>query len=145
MLPTVTDVSQLAMAGLIQQTETRAAPVASFSSPPTGRLLGVAGVAARFSGQPGFPLSVAGGEPVIFIRLREQVFPGLGVLNPLRHQARFLRLQAPVIGMAQGDFASGHDALPYTGGSATELSATDACAIGRAVPVMPLIWGVQHS
>jgi len=134
-LPTVTDVSQLAMAGLIQQTETRAAPVASFSSPPTGRLLGVA---ARFSGQPGFPLSVAGGEPVIFIRLREQVFPGLGVLNPLRHQARFLRLQAPVIGMAQGDFASGHDALPYTGGSATELSATDACAIG-AVPVMTLV------
>jgi hypothetical protein len=52
------------------------------------------------------------------------------VLNPLRHQARFLRLQAPVIGMAQGDFASGHDALPFTGGSATELSATDACATG---------------
>jgi hypothetical protein len=43
----------------------------------------------------------------------------------LRRQARFLRLQAPVIGMAQGDFASGHDAL-----SAIELSATDACAIG---------------
>jgi hypothetical protein len=52
------------------------------------------------------------------------------VLNPLRRQARFLRLQAPVIGMAQGDFASGHDALPFAGGSATELSATDACAIG---------------
>ena len=65
------------------------------------------------SRQPGFPLSVAGGAPVIFIRLREHVCPGLGGLNPSRHQARFLRLQAPVIGMAQsgnyfqGDFASG--------------------------------------
>ena len=28
------------------------------------------------------------------------------------------------------DLISGHGALPYTGGSATELSATDACAIG---------------
>jgi hypothetical protein len=42
-----------------------------------------------------------GGEPVIFIRLREQVCPGHGVLKSLRRQARFLRLQAPIIGMAQ--------------------------------------------
>jgi hypothetical protein len=28
------------------------------------------------------------------------------------------------------DLISGHGALPYTGGSATELSATDACAMG---------------
>jgi hypothetical protein len=61
------------------------------------------------SRQPGFPLSVASGAPIIFIRLGEQVCPGLEVVSPLRRQACFLRLQAPVIGMAQ-EF--GHCALP---------------------------------
>ena len=55
----------------------------------------------RGSEQLGFPLSIAGGDPVIFIRLREQVCPGLVVLKSLHRHARFLRLQTPEIGMAQ--------------------------------------------
>jgi hypothetical protein len=71
------------------------------------------------SGQPGFPLSVAGGAPVIFIRLGEQVCPGRRVLNPLRRQACFLRLQAPVIGMAQkfGHCATSWSSLPVENSS----------------------------
>ena len=81
-----------------------------------------ASLAALSRSEPGVPLSIAGGEAVIFIRLGEHVCFGFGVLKPLRRQTRFLRLQAPVIRMDQ---KWGHWALPLCGASAIGLLATD--------------------
>ena len=74
-----------------------------------------ASLAALSRSEPGVPLSIAGGEAVIFIRLGEHACFGFGVLKPLRRQARLLRLQAPVIRMDQ---KWGHWALPLCGTSA---------------------------
>ena len=46
-------------------------------------------------------------------------------------------------GEIRGDLTSGHDALPYTGGSATELSATDACR-RKPRPVMTPMSAAGH-